>query len=518
MRGKQAVWLSAGVILALILGACGGQTGKAPQSGGISPAVTTASVGVTPYPDWQAGNAEAECTRAGIVFDGAFKVDPPQSGTYALDNYGNTVTVNFSEDLRYVSWTSNIAITAVIVKGGPGANVYWYDPPATSGSGLRAPDHPRPGQIPQISHVTFCWEYRLEASKTAQTTYTRQFYWTIDKTGSHSELTLSAGQVFPMNYTVRVAVERYVDRDFAVSGGITIRNNTPITFVVQSVEDIISPDIVASVNCGALPHTLAPGENLTCTYSTNLPDKDARTNTATVRYVRQGQERVRTATATAPVTFGEPTTLVDASVSVTDDKIGDLGTANASEAPKTFTYTLEVGPYACGSQDTFHEFTNTATLITSTTQTTLSDSWTVKVRVPACALGCTLTQGYWKTHTKYGPAKPRAEAWGQIGDAGEDTLFYYSGQTYYQVLWTPPSGGNPYYQLAHQFIAATLNKLNGAATTPEVEAALAWAQGFFSTYAPNTSFSRSLTNQARQYADLLARYNEGYIGPGHCSE
>jgi uncharacterized repeat protein (TIGR01451 family) len=160
-------------------------------------------------------------------------------------------------------------------------------------------------------------------------------------------------------------------------------------------------------------------------------------------------------------------------------------------------------------------FTNTATLTTSTTQTTLSDSWTVEVRVPACPVGCTLTQGYWKTHTKYGPAKPRDDAWDLIG---EDTTFYLSGQSYYRVLWTPPSGGNPYYQLAHQFIAATLNKLNGAATTPQVEAALAWAHSFFSNYPPNYAFNRTLTNQARYYAGLLAQYNEGYIGPGHCSE
>ncbi len=511
MRSKT-LWPLGAAFLILLLAGCGGQTGKTPDS-----TLSAASVGprVVTYPDWQSGDAVFECTQAGVNFDGAYKVDPPESGPYHLDTYGNKVTVTFYDGGRYMDWSATLPISAVIVKGGPGANVYLYEPPATSGMGLRSPDHPRPGQIPAISHVTFCWEYRLEVSKTAQTTYTRQYYWSIDKTGNHSQLTLSPGQVFPVEYKVAVAVKGYEDRDFAVSGGITIRNNTPITFVVQSVEDIISPDIAANVNCGTLPRTLAPGESLSCTYSASLPDKGARTNTATVRYVRKGQERMRTATATAPVVFGEPTTLVDASVSVSDDKYGPLGTVSASEAPKTFTYTLEVGPYACGPQDTFYTFTNTATLTTSTTQTTLSDSWTVEVRVPACPVGCTLTQGYWKTHTKYGPAKPRDDAWDLIG---EDTTFYLSGQSYYRVLWTPPSGGNPYYQLAHQFIAATLNKLNGAATTPQVEAALAWAHSFFSNYPPNYAFNRTLTNQARYYAGLLAQYNEGYIGPGHCSE
>nr|WP_279232074.1 hypothetical protein [Thermus albus] len=501
-----------GAVLLLILSACGGQTNKAP----LSPA-TAVNRQVVTYPDWKAGSAEAECTQAGVVFDGAYKVDPPVSGTYTVDAYGNTITPTFSGDGKYVDWSSTLGMTAVIVKGGPGANVYVYDPPATSDSGLHAPPN-QGGNIPTISHVTFCFQYRLNVSKTATTTYTRQYFWEIRKTGDQTELTLSPGQVFPVNYQVQVGVVRYEDRDFAVQGTIVIQNNTPITFVVQSVSDVVSPDIVANVACGELPRTLAPGASMSCTYSASLPNKDSRTNTATVAYVRQGQEQVRTATATAPVTFNGPTTLVDNQVSVSDDKYGPLGTVSADEAPKTLTYSLNVGPYPCESQDTYHTFTNTATFTTNTTGTTGSSSWTVRVRVPACQMGCTLTQGYWKTHTRYGPAKPRDDTWDQIQPSGEDTLFFSSGKTYYQVLWTSPSGGNPYYQLAHQYIAAKLNVLKGAYAPPEVLAAIAWAENFFNTYTPSSNFTKTLSNQARSYASLLGQYNEGYIGPGHCSE
>ncbi|WP_041433982.1 hypothetical protein [Thermus sp. CCB_US3_UF1] len=506
-----------GAGLALLLAACGGQMGGKP----LSPAVAVPEgPRVTPYPDWKSGNADFECRQAVVTFDGAYKIDPPTSGTYPLDTYGHQVTVNFSPDGRYVDWSSNLAIAAVIVKGGPGANVYLYDPPATSGIGLRSPDHPTSGQIPAISHVAFCWEYRLSAEKTAETRYTRQYYWEIHKMGDRSELTLSAGQVFPVNYQVRVAVSRFEERDFAVRGTITLRNNTPIPFVVQSVSDLVSPDMPASVDCGPLPRTLEPGQSLSCTYQAPLPNKEARTNTATATYVRQGQERLRQVSATAPVTFGEPTKVVDGQVEVFDDRYpyGPLGSVAAGEAPKTFAYTLNVGPYPCGNQDTSYLFTNTASLRTNTTGSTATSSWTVQVRVPACAQGCTLTQGYWKTHTKYGPAKPRNSTWDRVGPKGEDTDFYRSNQTYYQVLWTPPSGGNPYYQLAHQFIAAKLNQLNGAATPPAVAEALTWAEGFFSAYTPSGPFSRTLTHQARTYASILAQYNEGYLGPGPCSE
>jgi hypothetical protein len=515
---KRNVWVGLlGLALGLILAACGSQ-GTGPDRAGLGATASGPLVDPIPYIPWRAGDAQTECTRLGIPFDGAFKVDPPISGTYSLDAFGNTVTVTFSDDGRFVSFSATLPISAVIVKGGPNANAYIYNPPVTADSNLRSPDHPGPGQIPRISHVTFCWEYRLTVAKTARTTYTRQFFWEIQKTGDRTDLVLSAGQVFPVNYTVQVRVARQEDRDFAVSGNIVITNNTPLTFVVQSVQDVVSPDIAASVNCGTLPHTLGPGASLTCTYTASLPDKSDRTNTATVTYRREGEDRDRTATATAPVTFGDPTTLVDDQVTVTDDRYGPLGTVSHSEAPRTFTYVLNVGPYPCGPEDQYYAFTNTAAFTTNTTGTTASSSWTVNVRVPACPVGCTLTQGYWKTHTKYGPAKHRDDTWDQILPDGEDTIFYLSGQTYYQVLWTPPAGGNPYYQLAHQYIAALLNKLNGAATTPEVEAALAWADNFFRTYAPNASLSRTLVSQARNYAGILGRYNEGQIGPGHCSE
>ncbi len=344
----KRIWIAfLGLALGLILASCGGQTGK----GNVSALSTGPMVTPIEKRPWQAGDAVTECTRLGIPFDGAYKVDPPTSGTYSLDAYGNTVTVTFSEDGKYVSFTATLPISAVIVKGGPNANAYIYDPPTTSDSNLRSPDHPNPGQIPRISHVTFCWEYRLSVEKTARTTYTRQYYWDIEKTADQTELILSAGQVYPVNYQVRVSVARDEDRDFAVSGNIVITNNTPITFVVHSVQDVVSPDIAANVNCGTLPHTLAPGESLTCTYAASLPDKADRTNTATVTYRREGQERDGQSTATAPVTFGEPTTRVDDQVTVTDDRYGSLGTVAYNEAPRTFTYTLDVGPYECGPED-----------------------------------------------------------------------------------------------------------------------------------------------------------------------
>jgi len=134
------------------------------------------------------------------------------------------------------------------------------------------------------------------------------------------------------------------------------------------------------------------------------------------------------------------------------------------------------------------------------------------------AAGCTLTWGYWKTHSYHGPAAHPNDTWNLIQPSGVDSPFFISGQTYYEVLQTTPRGGNVYYQLAHQYIAAKLNILNGASSPAEVDAAIAWAENFFNTYLPNDTLPAAVKSQAGAYASLLDNYNEGIIGPGHCPE
>jgi hypothetical protein len=66
--------------------------------------------------------------------------------------YGLTL----STDGTYLSFSSSFKIGAVIVKGGPAANVYVYDPQQFSDSGLAAPIN-KGGRRAGLSNVTFCW-------------------------------------------------------------------------------------------------------------------------------------------------------------------------------------------------------------------------------------------------------------------------------------------------------------------------------------------------------------------------
>jgi hypothetical protein len=118
--------------------------------------------------------------------------------------------------------------------------------------------------------------------------------------------------------------------------------------------------------------------------------------------------------------------------------------------------------------------------------------------------GCTLTQGYWKTHP---------DDWPEGYDPSD--AFFGSGMTWQQVLDTPPAGGNSYLILAHQYIAATLSAASGASVPDEVQDALDAAEAIFTAAGANTYAKNGDWNAL---AKTLDDYNNGITGPGHCDD
>lgn len=380
------------------------------------------------------------------------------------------------------------------------------------------------GQSDSASVTVNC--YALDVKKDATTAFKRTYTWQIKKTGDQSSLTLSTGQQFKVNYTADLSATS-ADSDWGVSGNISVKNPAPIAAVINSVSDVVSGAGAATVDFGSVtfPYTLAAGATLTGTYSKTLPNADTRTNTATATLQNYSYDYQFKATpsgttnftGTASVDFSSVSpTKVDECIDVTDDKYGDLGTVCFADQPKTFSYSLTVGPYAdCGT----YQYKNTASFTTKDTGTTGSSSWTVDVNVP-CEGGCTLTPGYWKTHSNYGPA-PYDDTWALVMPSGEDSPFFGTGQTWYEVLWTQPQNGNAYYILAHAYIAAYLNGLNGADTTA-VDPQLAHAAQLLDQYDGDPKSMSQIKGAVRAdfiaTASILDQYNNGYIGPGHCSE
>ena len=149
-----------------------------------------------------------------------------------------------------------------------------------------------------------------------------------------------------------------------------------------------------------------------------------------------------------------------------------------------------------------------------------SDSATVFVR---CDLGCTYTQGYWKTHADT-DSKKYDDTWDEL-EYGE-APFFLSGQSYLEVLNTPPKKGNGYYILAHQYIAAKLNtekeKDKAQLSPDEVAEAFAEATGLFDTYTPeDVPGDKALNSRFVALSEILDAFNNGEYypeGPGHCDD
>lgn len=351
---------------------------------------------------------------------------------------------------------------------------------------------------------------KLTVSKTASTYYTKTYLWDIDKNClDGSELTLSDGQVFNYNFNWIAKLTGQPISDIKVSGVITISNNSHLPATVSSITDQLSSGTIANVSGCPVPFDLGPGESVNCSYEAFPAGISSGTNNVTVL---TSTPNVLGNSGSIGYTFGSPTTKVDECIEVTDNCVAGSVTVCASQAPYTKSYTCAIGPYSCDTRETY---TNTVSFVTSNTEQTGSAECSVSVTVPDCGVGCTLTQGYWKTHSTKGPARPADPAWDQVG--GPNASFYSSGKTWYQVFWTPPAG-NPYYNLAHQFMAARLNIISGASTTAEVDACMSFAASFFASKTPSSTLTRALRAQVLACASTLDSYNNGAIGPGHCDE
>jgi len=139
-------------------------------------------------------------------------------------------------------------------------------------------------------------------------------------------------------------------------------------------------------------------------------------------------------------------------------------------------------------------------------------------------LGCTYTQGYWKTHSMFGPAGPYDLTWDW--KAGGDAIFldptWDTGFSWYEMFNTPPAGGNAYIILAHQYMAAWLNIHNidplKMANPSVLGTAFADAEALLGSYMPTDILEPAVREQFIMLAELLDDFNNGLLGVPHCED
>ena len=350
----------------------------------------------------------------------------------------------------------------------------------------------------------------ISAYKTAEAHWTKTFRWEIEKTVSPASWELGAGESGTSTYTVKVT-KSVASEAIWVDGNVCVENvsTTPTENlkVVDRLQALVGADVItlASVPLDmSINPVLDPGEKQCYPYSIPFTPVEgaAYRNNARVTVTNDPRDPGEEMGPNEKVDFTlPPPTVVNGSVNVDDTN----GMSWLFDDSGTETYTRT---FRCDEDEGTHD--NTATI----RETGQSDDARVTVTCkPPPPDGCTLTQGYWKTHSKYGPA-PYDATWALIG---EDTTFFLSGKTWYQAINTSSAGGNAYYILAHQYIAARLNLLAGADSTPAVTAALASATAFFNTYTPTSVLSNSVRAAAIGWATTLDNYNNGRTGPGHCT-
>lgn len=349
--------------------------------------------------------------------------------------------------------------------------------------------------------------YQLEVTKTAVPSIDQPWIWHIDKAADDSTLHLAVGETLQMGYSVSVEPTGVGDDHYRVSGDVSIYNPAPVSSKITEITDRIGT-MTVQVDCDEpLPYVLPAGDTLSCTYAATLPDDQTTLNTVVVH--TEGE--VAGNHAQAVIDFAEATrSYVDECVWVQDSRQGQLGEVCATEGATTFLYAYPIGPYpTCGE----YEFVNEAKCVTDTTRTEATAAVTVSVVIP-CDEGCTRTPGYWKTHSEHGPA-PYDDTWALLPD-GADTAFFLSGQTFYEVLWTPPSG-NAYYILARAWIAAELNILAGADGSA-ISAEYDEAETLFETYSPQefAQLGKAERADAIHLAETLDDYDNGRLGPEKC--
>jgi len=364
----------------------------------------------------------------------------------------------------------------------------------------------------------FAWTVTLSA----QPQLKRTFAWQIEKGVSQSAVTLQAGETADVTYTVTVTPTSSVDSDWSVSGVMEMSDDPAIT-IGSVIFRILPEEILATHSCMPTTFPVELGlAGLECHYSAALPDAAPRT--AWMRAVVAAPPGFRSVLTDFDFT-NATVDLVDESVSVTDSMGGSLGTVNAADGPKTFTYTKTIGPYTaadCGSKTV----DNTASFLTGDTGTAGSADADVAVTVTCVpAAGCTHTIGYWKNHAGFGPqadvVTPLLPI--RLGDAGgTKSIDVLTASKAVSLLKMQGSNGvkaasNGINKLYAQLLGTKLSGADGADNS--VIAGVIGAADAFLAAHDSLSWS-SLTKEQQGavngWMTSLDNYNNGLLGVAHC--
>lgn len=400
-----------------------------------------------------------------------------------------------------------------------------------------SPNAPQPGQ----SGTT------LTATKTAAGFWIRriEYDWDLQKSADPTSLTLAQGQSGSVAYTLDATRTQVSSTDhYGVSGQICVTNGGSVTTENLRIVDQVQYKVgsgqfqdLPGATLTMTPAQLAPGQSACYPYSIEFTPVDGAVyrNVAHVTITNHSGWLPGGRNCPGPEVCpfgpnpkadfslpGTPSiTYVDAEADLTDLLACPSGFTCSPishswhlTGSTVLNYSLTV-TNSSAPCNTHTPLVNTATLQESDSGTTHTASATVDLYTGPCAAGCTRTIGYWKTHPAH--ITPLLPVW--LGTAGGAQSMNVTSADQAVILLNmsgdPSNGINKLYA---QELAAKLNIAAGADPSA-VSSTLAAADSFLATHDASSWANLSKAEQAQVlgWMTTLDNYNNGLIGPGHCS-
>jgi hypothetical protein len=367
--------------------------------------------------------------------------------------------------------------------------------------------------------------WALNVTKSASTTYVRDWHWSLTKTANpNTTITIVRGSSTNIGYAV-VATPTAVDSGFTISGSVTVHNPAPIAATLSSLVDTLSDSTPVALQCGgSAPFTIDGGADLVCSYSIARGGPAGGSNTATATLANNTGGST-TFDASVNYAFGNPATVLHTFVTVTDPGVTTNATgwslANSPAsflfgAPRggSFVFNVMAGNVSAAC-NTFATVTNTAQL--SDGDHILQASASHQLYSGACVNNvnnCTLSIGFWKNHAdQLAPELP--QRLGTLG--GLKTVNVLSATQAVSLLSNSGDASNGVNKLYSQMLAAKLNIFRGASPSA-VSSIISAADAFLASNnsADWGAMSKNNKTQVTNWASTFDQYNNGLIGPGHC--
>ena len=217
--------------------------------------------------------------------------------------------------------------------------------------------------------VKDCQGADLTVSKTATPSFTRTYNWTINKTVDNNNVKTAGGTAATASYTVTAAEAGFTDSAWQVTGTITVTNPNDWEAITANVADSIDNSGTCTVSGGtnvSVPaHDFVP-LNYTCTYA-SAPSPAAFNNTAIATWDNVAFSTPHgSASGGASGAFSSPTSLVNQTITVTDNFNGSPTTVGTLKATDTTPYTTATYNYPHTVNATAGKcatFPNTATIV-----------------------------------------------------------------------------------------------------------------------------------------------------------